>query len=383
MKRLDRVSIQRVLAWVDAAAGRLEAEDAALETAAGRVLAADAHAPDPIPADDCAAIDGYAVRAEESLGAGAYNPLGLAAIVVEAGEKLPCGSDAVVPFDQAEVDGAGRVVLIEPAAAGANVDRRGAITAAGAVLVRAGTCLMARHLGVLAAAGHVELSVTRRPRVRLATAARARSGSPVDGNGPMLRALIARDAGVVVEPSSAGAFAAGADVILVAGGTGAGRDDRSAADLAACGALDLYGVALAPGETAGFGHTADATPVILLPGAPAACLWNYELFAGRAIRRLGGRDPALPYPSITAETARKIVSSIGVTEICPIRRLPDGRIEPAGSFAEAGLMAAVDADGFVVIPEASEGYPAGALATAYLYDKRPMRGEPPSWEPTS
>jgi molybdopterin molybdotransferase len=116
----------------------------------------------------------------------------------------------------------------------------------------------------------------------------------------------------------------------------------------------------------------------LLPGAPAACLWNYELFAGRAIRRLGGRDPALPYPSRPVVTVRKIVSAIGMTEVCPIRCLADGHIAPVASFAEAGLMAAIQGDGFVVVPEASEGYPAGAQITAYFYDERQIRAEPMS-----
>lgn len=109
--------------------------------------------------------------------------------------------------------------------------------------------------------------------------------------------------------------------------------------------------------------------LVLLPSAPAACLLSYELFAGRAIRRLGGRDPALPYRSRTVTTARKIVSSIGATEIRPVRLRSEGRIEPIVSFAEIGLMAAVQADGFIIIPEASEGYPSGASVTAYLYDE--------------
>ncbi len=103
-------------------------------------------------------------------------------------------------------------------------------------------------------------------------------------------------AGVISEASFAEAFAgAGADIILVVGGTGLGHQDKSAAALVAAGTLDIHGVALVPGETAGFGRTATGVPVQLLPGTPSACLWSYELFAGRAIRRLGGRDPALPY----------------------------------------------------------------------------------------
>jgi hypothetical protein len=97
-------------------------------------------------------------------------------------------------------------------------------------------------------------------------------------------------------------------------------------------------------------------------------LWSYELFAGRAIRLLGGRDPGLPFRSRSMITARKIVSSIGMTEICPVCCPIEGEVEPIASFTEIGLMAAVRADGFVIVPETREGYPPGASVNVYLYD---------------
>lgn len=142
----------------------------------------------------------------------------------------------------------------------------------------------------------------------------------------------------------------------------------AAAALAAAGELAIHGVALRPGETAGLGRTAGGVPVMLLPGTPAACLWSYELFAGRAIRRLAGRDGGLPYRSHIMTTTQKIVSSIGITEICPVRCRLEGGVAPIASFSEIGLMAAVGADGFVIVPETSEGYPAGTAVDVYLYD---------------
>jgi len=67
--------------------------------------------------------------------------------------------------------------------------------------------------------------------------------------------------------------------VLVMGGTGRGVDDHAAAALAAVGQLAVHGVALLPGETTGLGQTVGGVPVVLLPGAPAACLWSYELLA--------------------------------------------------------------------------------------------------------
>jgi molybdopterin molybdotransferase len=192
-----------------------------------------------------------------------------------------------------------------------------------------------------------------------------RSGAN-EGNRLMLHTLIARDSGLVIEASLAEAFGSGADIVVLAG---SGGEEQFAVAMTSAGSLDIDGVALVPGETAGFGQTGDGTPAVLLPAAPAGCLWNYELFAGRAIRRLGGREPAPPYDPRQVTTARKIVSPIGMTEICPIRRLPDGRVETSGSFVETGLRAAVAADGFVIVPAQSEGYPAGASINAYFYGK--------------
>lgn len=362
------VSVEQALAWIDTATRCLESEDILLREAAGRVAAEDIRAVRPVPLVDRAALDGFAVRAIETMGAGSYNPLVLPAHIVAAGDNLPEGADAVVPLEQVEAEGDGRATLVAAIAVGDNVERRGAVTETGELLVRVGTRLGPRHLGLLASAGLTHLAVVRRPRVRVAVAGSVPAGSVEDSDGPMVEAAVERDGGIVIAASLGDAFAAGADIVLVIGGTGPGPADKSAAALAAAGELAIHGVALRPGETAGFGRTRSGTPVILLPGAPAGCLWAYELFAGRAIRHLGSRDPELPYRRRQMTTARKIVSAIGTTEICEVRCRPDRLIEPLAPFAEIGLMAAVGADGFVIIPDTREGYPAGAAVDAYLYE---------------
>jgi molybdopterin molybdotransferase len=157
--------------------------------------------------------------------------------------------------------------------------------------------------------------------------------------------------------------------VLVIGGTGPGTDDHAAAALSKAGELAFHGVAFRPGETSGLGRAQNGVPIMLLPGSPAACLFSYEMLAGRGVRYLGGRNPALPYPSRVMRTARKIVSAIGMTEICPVSCSGGDMVEPLPSFGEAGLMAVVAADGFVIVPEASEGHPQGASVTVYLYEQ--------------
>ena len=68
-------------------------------------------------------------------------------------------------------------------------------------------------------------------------------------------------------------------------------------------------------------------------------------------------------------SARKIVSEIGMTEVCPVQCLRDGTVAPIASYSEMGLAAAAHADGFVIVPEGSEGYAQGATVSVYLYDE--------------
>jgi molybdopterin molybdotransferase len=370
-------SIEAAIAWVDAAVQCLDGEDVSLRTARGRVLAKDIRAAKPIPGSNRAARDGFAVEASASIGASSYNPVRLPLIAVAAGDVLPPGTDAVVPLEVAEPDGQASIEVIETVAAGDNVEQQGAIAQTGAMLVRAGTPLAARHIGLLMSAGVSALSVVRQPHVRILVVKPGKNCASEDSNGPMICAAVERENGIVEEcvivardqsAITAALAKAGADLVLVIGGTGPGTDDHSAAAVAGAGELSIHGVALRPGETAGLGRSAGGLPIVLLPGSPAACLWSYELLAGRAIRRLAGRGPDLPYRSREMTTVRKVVSSLGMTEIHPVRCGPGDTVEPLPSFAETGLMGAVTADGFVIIPQGSEGFPEGARVTVYLYE---------------
>jgi molybdopterin molybdotransferase len=386
---IGRARVADAVAWIDAHALALGREDVGLADAAGRVLCEDALAEADLPPFDRAAFDGFAVRADETVGASSYSPLPFrrsldasdpgalpagVGVRVDAGDRLPRGADAVVPLDHVEPDEGGACVVIEPVVAGHGVESAGSQGARGSTLLRAGRRLRPGDIGLLAAAGRAWVGVVRRPRVRCLLA-----GTVYDASGPMLRPLIERDGAAPaelrrVERTREGVREAlnlpATDAVLLVGGTGRGSNDHAAAALAAAGVLAIDGVALRPGATAGIGHTRAGVPVLLLPGAPAACLWAYEFLAGRAIRRLGGRDPGLPYPSRAMTAGRKIVSEIGVTEVVPVRCAGDGEAEPLPSFAVAGLRAVTEAQGFVVVPEGSEGYPRGASVTVYLYDDR-------------
>ena len=395
----DLARLDAALGWIDAHTLPLATELVRVADAVGRVLAAPVAAIADIPSFDRAGVDGIALRAEETVGASAYNPLSFRLIAagemlplagaarVNAGEKLPGGADTVIPLDHAAPEIAGACEIVEAVAPGSGIEGRASHVAQGTTLLAAGRRLRPCDIGLLAEAGIARISLVRRPAVRAVLTGRgliepdgaSSAGSVCDADGPLLRALVERDGGILADlrrigrdrSALADALAApGPDIILVAGGTGKGTDDGAPAALAEAGELVLHGVAVYPGESTGMGRVGGGVPVFLLPGAPAACLWGYELFAGRAVRRLAGRDPALPFRSQVMRMRRKLVSRIGMTEICPVRRIDHDTVEPIGSFAEAGLMAAAQADGFVILSEGSEGIAAGATVTVYLQDEQ-------------
>lgn len=355
----SRAPLAEALAWVDAHAAALPVEDVPTGDAAGRVLAEPVVSPADWPDTDCAAADGYAVQAAETEGASDYNPLPLSIHApVSAGLPMPAGTDAVLPWASAQ-PGRGAPDAVAPVARGAGVVRRGSELRAGNVAVAAGM-LRPQDVALLLALGADPVAVRRRPRVAVVTAGAKRGP---DLLSPMLRALIAADGG---DARAAALPAADADLVLLAGRSGAGEDDDMAEALRnAGGALDLHGVAMRPGDSAGLGRIGGA-PVVLLPGAPHACLAAYHLLAGRAVRLLAGMPPAGPDTGVERTLERKAVSAVGFTDVIPVRTSPTHAL-PLGPADAGTLAAAVRADGFIVVPEGSEGFPAGAIVHVQAY----------------
>jgi molybdopterin molybdotransferase len=401
-------SVADAIAWVDRAfAGHLGPERLPIAQAVGRVLASEVTARTDAPPFDRAVADGYAVDAEATLGASVYNPVtfriggsGLSILpsvtAVACGSPLPTGANAVVPRDYAQADEPGETLeLIEPVAAGANIERSANEFARGTLLLRSGRRLGSAELGLIAEGGIGAVDVIRRPRVGviltghdLAEAGtELPTGAVFDANTPMLRGLVERDGGTIepcaVDRCCDGAIrdaldAPDADLVIVVGGSGLGpNDERVLEALGRPGEGDgdslwIHGIALRPGLSSGIGRIR-GRPLFLLPGSPTGCLWAYELLAGRVVRRLAGRDPELPYAARDFVTGAKIVSSIGFLEVWPVRLVAGrDRVEAVSAAAPDGSLglftAIAEADGFVLVPEASEGFPPGARVRVYLYN---------------
>jgi molybdopterin molybdotransferase len=327
----------------------------AITAAVGRVLADDVVAAAAVPASARALRDGFAVAAEALSDASSYAPVQLApAQRVNAGEALPAGTDTVAPLDTV-MERDGRFTGIAPVAPGDGVLAADGDVRAGALWLRAGAVVRATDAAAFAAAGIAEVMI-REPRVCVAP---ARAGhDPIIMAAVELLASAVAAVGGAVRRAADGVAAladAEADTIIVVGGTGAGRNDMSVRALAAAGQVEVRGVALTPGETAAFGMIGQR-PVLLVPGRLDAALAVW-LTLGRHLvaKQTGGVDDVR---GTLALLTRKHASPLGLAEVVPVHQSGD-QAEPIAS-GYWPLQAIVRANGWLLVPGDSEGYPAGA-----------------------
>jgi molybdopterin molybdotransferase len=406
-----RHTVSQALSWLDAQLNPLDSEEVPLRMAAGRVLASSIVSDVDVPGFDRATMDGYAVVADSTEGATPYNQVTLKvvgdalpgapfgrtvargeAVRIMTGAPMPAGSDAVLPAESAEDRRGGpsvqpetvapdRVAATSTVSPGKNVGRRGEDIVAGTTVLAAGRVLRPQDLGVLSSIGLANASVVRRPRGRLVitgnevlpSGSRPHGFHITDANGPMLAALAERDGAIIDSPGLVrdepdailAALHADADIVIVSGGSSVGIEDLAPTLVATHGELAVHGIAMRPSSPTGLGRLGHRL-VFLLPGNPVSALCAYDFFAGRAIRALGGRSKTWPYRSVRATLARKISSPIGRLDYARVR-LENGRVEPLSISGASVLSSTTRADGFVIVDEDSEGFPAGADVDVHLY----------------
>jgi molybdopterin molybdotransferase len=400
-----RVEVAQLIEWIDQRIRALEAEPVPLQEAAGRVLAEDVVSNCAVPGFDRAAMDGYAVRGRETFGADNYSPLefdviGQAlparpfsgrvevgqAVRIMTGAPVPEGADTVAQAEIAEelvTEKGRRVRLSEAAPPGRHIGRCGEDIESGSVILRAGRLLRPQDVGVLASVGASPVAVIRQPRAAilvtgdelLPCGSKPEGYRIVDSNSVMLAALLRRDGVQAVRIQmlqdrhdlvKAALAGAAEDLILISGGSSVGVEDHAPRVLAELGEVVAHGVALRPASPTGLGFLG-TRPVFLMPGNPVSCLCAYDLFAGRAVRRLGGRSSNLPYPTRTFPLARKISSMVGRVDYVRVR-LCAARVEPLAISGASILSSTTRADGFVIVPGNLEGYAEGESVLVHLYD---------------
>jgi putative molybdopterin biosynthesis protein len=376
--------------------------------ALGRVLAEPIIAKISSPHYHAAAMDGFAVRADQTVGAQPSMPLVLFAgdqtKYVDTGDPVPEGFDAVIPIENVEsLDGSGAITkdIRKPKA----VRIRNAVTPwshirlmgediiATQLVLAAGQSLRPVDLGGIAAAGYQEIKVARRPRVAILPTGtelipiggKLEPGNILEYNSLVLAAQVQSWGGLAtrlpITPDDFDAICACVeeaapehDLILLGAGSSAGAEDFSAKVVEKLGTLLVHGVAVRPGHPVilGFLNAGKRSlPVIGVPGYPVSSAMTGEIFVEPLLAKwLGRRENELPVEM--AKLTRKVSSPGGDDDYIRVVLGKVGEATLAAPLARgAGIITSlIHADGLLVLPRGVQGAEAGETVPVQLYTRK-------------
>ncbi len=398
------------------------------ENVLGRVLAGPIWALKSSPHYHASAMDGFAIRAEDTAGAmpsapvaltvvlssAVHRPLSAQAQYVDTGDPLPDWANAVIPIENVEpLDSAGQVALnvrkpdsirirasVVP---WSHVRPLGEDIVATQLVLPAGHVLRPYDLGAIAASGHVSVSVARRPRVGILPTgtelvpigSELRRGDILDYNSLVMAAQIkTMGAEPVHFPITIDDFEAicrrvaeaaqACDLVLLNAGSSAGSEDFSARVVEKLGTLLVHGVAVRPGHPVILGlirnekremnqdtelvsRFSSLVPIVGVPGYPVSAALTVDIFVEPLIARWLGRRP-LELPVLQAQMTRKTVSPAGDDDFIRVVVGKVGEKMLAVPIARgAGVITSlVRADGLVVLPRGVQGVEAGEPVSVRL-----------------
>jgi len=360
----------------------------------GRVLAQDVVAQIDVPGFDRAAMDGYAVIAEDTFGADDDNPKKLLivgrceagqetlistkrgeAIEVSTGAPVPRGADAVVMVEYTRrVNSA--IQVFRPVVPGENISAAGSDIMAGELVLRKGETITPREIGVLAALGVVEVGVFRKPRVAILSTgnelvpagaalsygkvydinASAIAASVVEcGGEPVILGIVPDDA-AIMEKKLRQAIQE-AHIVLTSGSTSAGAGDlvyRIIDNLGGPGVL-VHGISVKPGKPA-LVAVVDGKPLIGLPGYPTSALMIFHALVAPVLRAMSGSARRATVV-LDAKLASKTMSARGRRELLPVHltRTAAGEYLAYPTIGGSGAITSFSlSDGFIDIPDTVE-----------------------------
>ncbi|HEX2444415.1 MAG TPA: gephyrin-like molybdotransferase Glp [Vicinamibacterales bacterium] len=371
-----------------------------LEDADGRVAASAVTARADVPPFDRAAMDGYAVVAADTAGAGRKNPRALrcvervytaeiarravepgTCIEIATGAPMPQGANAVVMVEETERARDDQVRVMSPVHPGQNVGKRGADMQAGTTVVEPGTVLNPSRVGALASCGVVEVDVYARPRVAILSTGNeiVAPGHPLapgqiyDVNRFTLSAVIGRHGGTAVpyptapdslpEMVAALELTANEDIIVFSGGSSVGDRDLVLDLMRERGEVLFHGIAVKPGKPTALGRV-NGRLFLGMPGYPTSCLSNGYILLVPILRRMA-RLPAFTPKTVPATLARRIVSAPGRHQFYTVR-VDNGTAHPAFK-ASGDITSMSQADGYIEIPAQTEFVEAGTVVDVRLF----------------
>ncbi len=401
------LSVEEATQEVLKAFSPLEVESIPILEALGRVLAEDIHADMDIPPLPNTAMDGYAVRAEDTRGASPSHPVRLrilqnlpagyvtdaavqpgTAIRIMTGAPIPPGADAVVRFEDTREDGEW-VEIFQEVPKGKEVREAGEDVRRGQLVLPRGTELRPQEIGMLAALGRPRVKVHRRPRVAILATGdevididapwqpgkirHANSYSNAAqvlryGGQPFLLGIARDDSGELTARIRAG-LQQGVDLFLTSGGVSMGDFDVVKKVLAAEGEMRFWRVRMKPGKPLAFGHI-QGVPLLGLPGNPVSAMVAFELFARPAILKMLGKTK-LEKPTLEAILADPIPRKDGRRHYLRVQVAREGDQFVARLTGEQGsgiLLSMVRAQGLAIIPEEARSLPAGSRVRVMMLD---------------
>jgi len=388
----------------------LAAELLPLAAALYRVIAADVVAPVDAPPFDRANVDGFAVRAADTIGASPGTPklfvlnaeviaCGVdpavevtagTATAIATGGVIPRGADAVVMIEQTELmegDAAPSIALRRAAASGQFISYAGSDIARGETLLRRGTRIGSREVGMLAACGLSSVEVVRRPRVGVLSTGDElvepgrplRPGGVYDSNGAIVAAAVAEAGGEAV---SFGAYPDdeatleramrraldSCDIVVLSGGTSKGAGDLSHRVVSRLGSpgILVHGVALKPGKPLCLAVIGDK-PLIVLPGFPTSAIFTFHAFVAPIIRARAGLASEAAR-TVRARVPVRIASELGREEFVLVSLIAadDGLIAFPTGKGSGAVTAFSQADGFLAIDALASALDADSEAEVTL-----------------
>ncbi len=390
----------------------LGAETIPLDTALGRVLAADVISPVDVPSFDRSNVDGFAVVAEDTYGASEEVPRSVVlvdeeihtgvvpttvlepgkGVLIATGGMVPRGADAVVMVEYAETrsidEESAELRIARAVTAGSGISFAGTDITAGETVLRQGTLLTSRDTGVLAAVGIAKVNVWRKPIVAILSTGDEiiAPGDPMqpakvyDSNAQVLADAVQESGGqplrLGITHDNVGALRERlrhalevADIVLLSGGTSKGAGDvsyRVVAELDDPGIV-AHGVALKPGKPICLAAS-KGRPVVVLPGFPTSAIFTFHEFVAPVIRLLAGRGSE-ERTVVPAKLAVKVNSEIGRTEylLVGLVETPDEGLAAYPMGQGSGSVTTFSrADGFATIGRHEEIVEAGTIVNVQL-----------------
>jgi molybdenum cofactor synthesis domain-containing protein len=395
------ISLDEARRRIDAAVRPIDrVERVALSQANGRVLAEDAVAHADVPPFSRAAMDGYAVRAQDTTGASKEQPRILRrietlytgqvaqrpvaageCIEIATGAPMPSGANAVVIVEDTDGEASIGVRVFSAVKPGQNIGPQGGDIRAGQTVLHARTLLTPSRLGALAALGTSEAAVYARPRMAILSTGNeiVEPGHPLapgqiyDVNRFTL-AAVAADHGAEPVPyrtvndtiddlSRALDAALQEDLLVFSGGSSVGERDLIMDLLAARGEVIFHGIAVKPGKPTAFGRVSGRL-FFGMPGYPASCLFNAYILLAPVLRRMARLAPQ-PVRTVSLPLSARIASAPGRHQFYTVR-IVEGAAVPAFK-ASGDITSMSQADGYIEIPASDDFVEKGTIVEVKLF----------------